>query len=95
MNRREYLSCVATTGLVGMGGCLGEATEAVENASRGSRMFGEVVKHRGVEVVPTQWMTTNEVTFDVDQGMTQSKTPAPGAEFLLTHIQAKRRRAKA
>ena len=88
MNRREYLSCVATTGLVGMGGCLGEATEAVENASRGSRMFGEVVKHRGVEVVPTQWMTTNEVTFDVDQGMTQSKTPAPGAEFLLTHIQA-------
>jgi len=33
-------------------------------------------------------MVTDEVTADVDQGMTQDRSPEAGAEFLLTHIEA-------
>jgi len=71
-----------------MAGCLDEVSETVENVGGGSREFGEVVNHHGVEVVPTHWIAANEATFDVDQGMTQNRTPATGAEFLLTRIQA-------
>ena len=88
MNRREYLTYTAAGGLVGMSGCLDETLEGAENVGGGRREFGEAVNHRGVEVVPTDWMATNEVTFDVDQGMTQERTPPTGADYLLTHIQA-------
>lgn len=88
MNRREYLTCATTTGIIGIAGCLDEASEVTENAVGEDRDFGEVVNHRGVEVAPIRWLTTDEITFDVDQGMAQDRTPAAGAEFLLTHIRA-------
>lgn len=82
------LACTAATGVVGMPGCIGETLEGVEGVGQKSREFGEVAKHRGVEVMPTHWMATNQITFDVDQGMTQTRTPPTGAEFLLTYVQA-------
>ena len=88
MNRREYLTFATTTGIISTAGCLDRASEITENAAEEDREFGEVVKHRGVEVVPTRWIATGEVTFDVEQGMTQDRTPATGAEFLLTKIRA-------
>lgn len=88
MNRRKYVSCVATTAVIGISGCLDDSLEAVENVGSENHEFGEVVNHRGVEVVPTEWMVTDEVTADVDQGMTQDRSPEAGAEFLLTHIEA-------
>lgn len=89
MNRRTYLTCAAATGLVGVSGCLNEVTEEVRDvADGGGREFGEVVTHQGVEVAPTRWMTTDEITFDVDQGATLDETPTTGAEFLLTHLKA-------
>ena len=77
MNRREYFAYAAATGLVGIAGCLDQVPEAAENVEGGGR-----------EVVPTGWMAMDEVTFDVDQGMTQDRTPATGAQFLLTRIRA-------
>ena len=88
MNRRKYLSCVATTAVIGISGCLDDSLEVVENVGSENHEVGEVVNHRGVEVVPTEWMVTDEVTADVDQGMTQDRSPEAGAEFLLTHIEA-------
>lgn len=90
MNRRGFIGTMGAAFTIASAGCaenLDSITGAVPDTGRNE--FRESVEHRGVEVVPTHWMTADEVTYHVENGGSPARSAARGAVLILTRLEAK------
>lgn len=90
MDRRGFIGSVGAAVTLVSAGCT-EGIEGVIGAipDAGANEFGDPIKHRGVQIVPTHWMTADQVTYHVDKGGSPSSSAPRGAVFILTRLEAR------